>query len=99
MEATSKNSTFDFLTIDDVLEQNAKCKEENKRLHDIIDDSITDLYDGLKRVNNRVDVVELDIEDIDEKGTVKSTYKQSVKIVNFKLTNWLFFQLAQLYLG
>ena len=68
MEATSKNSTFDFLTIDDVLEQNAKCKEENKRLHDIIDDSIIDLYDGLKRVNNRVDEVELE-------GTVKCTYK------------------------
>ena len=42
-EATGKNDTFDFLTIDDVLEQNAACKEENKRLHDIIDDNIVKL--------------------------------------------------------
>ena len=31
-----ENDTFDFLTIDDVLEQNRVCKEDNKRLHDII---------------------------------------------------------------
>jgi len=73
-EATSKNSTFDFLTIDDVLEQNAECKQENKRLHDIIDDNITALYDGLNSVSKqanetdmRVDAVELDLEDMGEK--------------------------------
>ena len=55
------NGKFDF-------DHGPKCKEENKRLHDIIDDSIIDLYDGLKRVNNRVDEVELE-------GTIKSTYK------------------------
>ena len=35
-EATSRNETFDFKTIDDVLEENALCKEENNRLNDII---------------------------------------------------------------
>ena len=35
-EATSRNKTFDFKTIDDVREENALCKEEIKRLNDII---------------------------------------------------------------
>ena len=49
------------MTIDDVLEENAKCKQENKRLHDIIDDNITELYDGLNTVNSRVDQTVLDV--------------------------------------
>ena len=31
-EATGKNETFDFKTIDEVLEDNVACKEENDRL-------------------------------------------------------------------
>ena len=42
------------MTIDDVLEENAKCKEENIYLHNIIDDNITELY-------SRVDQNELDL--------------------------------------
>ena len=42
-EATSKNDTFDFKTIDEVLEENAACKEENNRLTDIIEEDIKDL--------------------------------------------------------
>ena len=44
------------MTIDDVLEENAKCKQENQRLNDIIDDNITELY---SRVNqNELDLTE-----------------------------------------
>ena len=42
-EATGRNETFDFKTIDDVLEENVICREENQRLHDIIDEDIENL--------------------------------------------------------
>ena len=52
--STGSNETFQFMTIDDVLEENARCKQENQRLNDIIDDNITELY-------SRVDQNELDL--------------------------------------
>ena len=52
--STERNETFEFMTIDDVLEENAKCKEENQRLHDIIDDNITDLYQRMDDNDIRV---------------------------------------------
>ena len=52
--ATESDQTFEFKTIDDVLEENARCKEENVYLHNIIDDNITELY-------SRVDQNELDL--------------------------------------
>jgi len=36
-QATSKNETFEFLTIEDIIEENFKCKQENDQLRDIID--------------------------------------------------------------
>ena len=59
--STGSNETFQFMTIDDVLEENAKCKQENQRLNDIIDDNITELYEGLNGVSSRVDQNELDL--------------------------------------
>ena len=66
--STGRNQTFEFMTIDDVLEENAKCKQEVQRLHDIIDDNITELYErmdqtelNLTTVNTRVDQTELDL--------------------------------------
>ena len=73
--ATESDQTFEFQTIDDVLEENARCKQENQRLNDIIDDNITELYEGLNEnkaaisvnteglnlVNSRVDQNELDL--------------------------------------
>ena len=52
--STERNETFEFMTIDDVLEENVKCKEENQRLHDIIDDNITDLYQRMDDNDIRV---------------------------------------------
>ena len=46
-EATIKNETFDFLTIDDILEENFKCKQENDRLTDIIDNEISNIKDNI----------------------------------------------------
>ena len=77
--STGRNETFQFMTIDDVLEENAKCKQENKRLHDIIDDNITELYDGLNTVNSRVDQTELDVtENKNELNQVNSRVDQTV---------------------
>ena len=52
--STGKNETFEFMTIDDVLEENAKCKQENLRLHDIIDDNITELYQRMDQNENAI---------------------------------------------
>ena len=50
--ATSNNQTFEFKTIDDVLEENAACKEENLRLNDIIDEDIANLKEGVQVQHN-----------------------------------------------
>ena len=42
-EYSDKDETFTFMTIDDVLDENAACKKENKKLHDIIDEAISNL--------------------------------------------------------
>ena len=53
-EATSRNETFDFKTIDDVLEENALCKEENNRLNDIISEDIKQLKDNITFLDNAI---------------------------------------------
>ena len=45
--ATTNNQTFEFKTIDDVLEENAACKEENKRLSDFINEEIANLKEDV----------------------------------------------------
>ena len=74
LEANGRNSTFDFLTIDDVLEQNEELKEENQRLNDIIDESIAALFEavnGLSIHDNQTDLrmenFELDLQEINSK--------------------------------
>ena len=44
----ARNSTFDFLTIDDVLEENAALKEEVKWLNDVITENITKLNEAVR---------------------------------------------------
>ena len=56
----SRNSTFDFLTIDDVLEENAELKEEVKWLNDVITENISKLNEAVK-----------DLEDTSEPNIVK----------------------------
>ena len=56
-EATGKNETFDFKTIDDVLDENAACKEENIRLRDIIDEEIANLKEGVQHNADSISVV------------------------------------------
>ena len=66
-EATGKNQTFDFKTIDEVLEENAACKEEVLRLTDIIDEEIAKLKEDVHANEvsideNKVAIDELQIE-------------------------------------
>ena len=56
-EATRRNETFDFKTIDDVLEENAACKEENERLLDIIDDEIKEIKENILHLEDTIDDV------------------------------------------
>ena len=56
-EATFRNETFEFKTIDDVLEENALCKEENNRLNDIIAEDIKQLKDNVTSLDNAITVV------------------------------------------
>ena len=53
-EATSRNETFEFKTIDDVLEENALCKEENDRLNDIIAEDIKQLKENVTSLDNAI---------------------------------------------
>ena len=46
-QATSKNETFEFLTIDDIIEENFKCKQENDQLRDIIDNQLYNINQTL----------------------------------------------------
>ena len=66
-EATGRNQTFDFKTIDEVLEENAACKEEVLRLTDIIDEEIAKLKEDVHANEvsideNKVAIDELQIE-------------------------------------
>ena len=64
-EATGKNETFDFKTIDDVLEENVQLKEENKRLQNIIDDNITQLFDAVNENKQSIEENVLKIDDLE----------------------------------
>ena len=72
-EATGKNETFDFQTIDkidDVLEENVACKEENLRLRDIIDDNITQLFSAVNENKQSIDENVLKIDELEEEMDV-----------------------------
>jgi len=60
--ATTRNSTFDFKTIDDVLEENANLKAENKRLNDIIESNITELFSLVKGNAEQIETNQIQIE-------------------------------------
>merc|ERR1712126_481718 len=57
LQATGRKSSL-FKTFNDVLKENQKYKEENQRLHDIIDDiisNITTIFESLDALTNVVD--------------------------------------------
>ena len=55
LEATRGNETFDFKTIDEVLEENQLCKEENKRLNDIIEEDIKELNEKVAHNEEKIE--------------------------------------------
>ena len=54
-EAKLRNETFDFKTIDDVLEENAECKEENRQLNQIIQEDIKQLKENVTSLSIAVE--------------------------------------------
>ena len=100
-EATGKNETFDFKTIDDVLEENAACKQEVLRLTDIIDEEIAELNeavlanskliehteDNLAILSSEVTLNTIHIgENTDEIQLVSTTLKENINEVSKNLT-------------
>ena len=55
---TSREDTFGFMTIDDILEENARLKEENKWLNDIITNNITQLTEMIQNNAEKINTNE-----------------------------------------
>ena len=93
-EATQRNETFDFKTIDDVLEENAACKEENQRLHDIIDEDIANLKEGVQHNADNISGVAQSVaintnriaDNSDEITLVSTTLTDEISSVSTSLT-------------
>ena len=51
---TSREDTFGFMTIDDILEENARLKEENKWLNDVIRNNITQLTEMIQKNSENI---------------------------------------------
>jgi len=51
---TSREDSFSFMTIDDILEENTRLTVENKRLNDIIRDNITELAKNVKSNSEKI---------------------------------------------
>ena len=54
LEAAKRNQSLDFKTIDEVLEDNARCKEENEYLNNIIDEEISNLKEEINSLSLNV---------------------------------------------
>ena len=96
-EATGRNETFDFKTIDDVLEENVVCREENQRLHDIIDEDIENLRQDVEHngelISSLASTLTINTKHIDDNSDeisrVSETLTASVNSLNedVKVTN------------
>merc|ERR1719209_1470285 len=53
---TSREDSFSFMTIDDILEENSRLKVENERLNDIIRDNITELTEMIRNNAEKINV-------------------------------------------
>jgi len=60
---TSREGTFGFMTVDDILEENARLKEENKWLNDVIKNNITQLTEMIQDNVERITANEGTIQD------------------------------------
>ena len=68
---TSREDTFGFLTIDDILEENTRMRAEIKWLNDVITNNISELAAQMERNNAAIAANELSIEDnVDNLGLV-----------------------------
>merc|ERR1711971_894123 len=60
---TSREGTFGFMTVDDILEENARLKEENKWLNDVIENNITQLTEMIQNNVERITANEGNVQD------------------------------------
>merc|ERR1712130_669917 len=59
---TSREDTFGFMTVDDILEENARLKEENKWLNDVIRNNITQLTEMIQSNAEKINTNEENIQ-------------------------------------
>ena len=78
---TSREDSFNFMTIDDILEENTRLKVENERLNDIIRDNITQLTEMIQRNEGKIQdntdnlgIVEVHVNSMD--GDIVSTNRR-----------------------
>merc|ERR1719249_206066 len=60
---TGREDTFGFMTVDDILEENARLKEENKWLNDVIRNNITQLTEMIQSNAEKINKNEGNIKD------------------------------------
>ena len=60
---TSREDTFGFMTVDDILEENARLKEENKWLNNVIRENITRLTEMIQTNAEKINTNEGNIQD------------------------------------
>ena len=89
LESTRSNTTLEFKTIDEVLEENQVCKEENQRLHDIIDQAIADLNEKVEKnegsISSVASIVAMNTKNIDSNGNTISNNTRNINTVSSRL--------------
>ena len=74
---------FEFKTVEDIMEENHACKEENIRLHDIIDEEIENLKDDMSALASSVAINSNHIDNnSDEISLVSTTLTESINGVS-----------------
>merc|ERR1719239_2007021 len=74
---TSREDTFSFLTIDDILEENTRLKEANKWLNDVIRDNITQL----------TEMIQTNSQNIENNGGIIQTVQEEVSSVQEEVSS------------
>ena len=72
-----REDTFGFLTIDDILEENTRLKEENKWLNDVIRDNITQL----------TEMIQTNSQNIENNGGIIQTVQEEVSSVQEEVSS------------
>ena len=76
----SNNPTFEFKTIEDILEENQKLKEEVQWLNDVITNNISDLAEQIAsvRTEHSEDIASIRTEHSEDIGDVRTDFSRNI---------------------